>query len=79
MSESILNQVKAITGKHLDKNPAEIEDVARFIEDLGADSLDVVELVMGFEEAFDIQIPDDEAEKIDTVKAAADYVEKASG
>ena len=49
---------------------------AKFIEDLGADSLDVVELVMQFEEAFDLEIPDEDAEKIKTVKDAVEYIEK---
>ena len=56
------------------------EDVnpnAKFIEDLGADSLDTVELVMALEENFDIQIPDEDAEKIKTVKDAIDYIEKS--
>jgi acyl carrier protein len=53
-----------------------VKQSASFQEDLGADSLDVVELVMQFEEAFDIQIPDEDAEKIKTVKDAVDYIEK---
>jgi acyl carrier protein len=55
---------------------AEVTPGASFQEDLGADSLDVVELVMQFEEAFDIEIPDEAAEKIKTVKDAVDYIEK---
>ena len=55
---------------------AEVTPGASFQEDLGADSLDVVELVMQFEEAFDLEIPDEDAEKIKTVKDAVDYIEK---
>jgi len=54
----------------------EITPEASFIDDLGADSLDVVELVMAFEEEFDIEIPDDDAEKIQTVQQAVDYIEE---
>jgi acyl carrier protein len=55
---------------------AEVTDTASFVDDLGADSLDTVELVMAFEEAFSIEIPDEEAEKISTVKDAIEYIEK---
>ncbi len=51
---------------------------ASFVDDLGADSLDIVELVMAFEEAFDLEIPDEDAEKIHTVKDAVDYIESKS-
>lgn len=54
----------------------EITPEASFIDDLGADSLDVVELVMAFEEEFDIEIPDEDAEKIQTVQQAVDYIEE---
>ena len=54
---------------------AQVDNNASFVDDLGADSLDIVELVMAFEEAFDLDIPDDEAEKIKTVKDAVDYIE----
>jgi acyl carrier protein len=57
---------------------AEITPTASFVEDLGADSLDTVELVMALEEAFDIEIPDTDAEKIRTVQDAIDYIEKHS-
>jgi acyl carrier protein len=53
---------------------AEVTPSASFVDDLGADSLDIVELVMAFEEAFEIEIPDEDAEKIKTVKDAADYI-----
>jgi acyl carrier protein len=55
---------------------AEVTPTASFVDDLGADSLDTVELVMGFEEAFGIEIPDEDAEKIASVKDAISYIEK---
>jgi acyl carrier protein len=69
-------KVKSIIVEQLQVDEAEVTPGASFQEDLGADSLDVVELVMQFEEAFDIQIPDEDAEKIKTVKDAVDYIEK---
>jgi acyl carrier protein len=54
---------------------SQVDNAASFVEDLGADSLDIVELVMAFEEAFEIEIPDEDAEKITTVKEAIDYIE----
>jgi len=69
-------KVKQIIVEQLQVDEAEVTPNASFQEDLGADSLDVVELVMQFEEAFDIQIPDEDAEKIKTVKDAVDYIEK---
>jgi acyl carrier protein len=69
-------KVKQIIVEQLQVDEAEVTPGASFQEDLGADSLDVVELVMQFEEAFDIQIPDEDAEKIKTVKDAIDYIEK---
>jgi acyl carrier protein len=69
-------KVKQIIVEQLQVDEAEVTPGASFQEDLGADSLDVVELVMQFEEAFDIQIPDEDAEKIKTVKDATDYIEK---
>ena len=69
-------KVKQIIVEQLQVDEAEVTPGASFQEDLGADSLDVVELVMQFEEAFDIEIPDEEAEKIKTVKDATDYIEK---
>jgi acyl carrier protein len=70
-------KVKQIIVEQLQVDEAEVTPGASFQEDLGADSLDVVELVMQFEEAFDIQIPDEDAEKIKTVKDAIDYIEKS--
>lgn len=69
-------KVKNIIMEQLGVEEAQVTSEASFIDDLGADSLDTVELVMAFEEAFDIEIPDEEAEKIITVKDAVDYIEK---
>jgi acyl carrier protein len=69
-------KVKQIIVEQLQVDDAEVTPNASFQEDLGADSLDVVELVMQFEEAFDIQIPDEDAEKIKTVNDAVQYIEK---
>jgi acyl carrier protein len=67
-------RVKKIVSEHLDKEVDDLAENASFIDDLGADSLDQVELVMAFEEEFDIEIPDDAAEKIVTVKDAVSYI-----
>ena len=69
-------KVKQIIVEQLQVDEAEVTPGASFQEDLGADSLDVVELVMQFEEAFDIQIPDEDAEKITTVQNAIDYAQQ---
>ena len=69
-------RVKKIVVEHLNVDADKVTDTASFIEDLGADSLDTVELVMAFEEAFDIEIPDEDAEKIRTVQDAVDYIGK---
>ena len=66
--------VKQIIVEQLGVDEGEVTPNASFVDDLGADSLDTVELVMAFEEAFDIEIPDEEAEKIKTVKNAIDYI-----
>ncbi|MDJ1168328.1 acyl carrier protein [Roseofilum sp. BLCC_M154] len=76
MSDSTFEKVKSIVADQLGVDTAKITPQATFAEDLGADSLDTVELVMALEEEFDIEIPDDAAEKIDTVQAAVDYIEK---
>ncbi len=70
----IAERVKKIVVEHLDVDPAKVVDNASFIDDLGADSLDNVELVMAFEEEFGVEIPDDAADKIMTVKDAIDYI-----
>jgi len=69
-------KVKEIIAKQLGVNAAEITPESSFVEDLGADSLDTVELVMAFEEAFNVEIPDEDAEKIQKVKDAVDYITK---
>ena len=73
MSE-IAERVKAIIVEHLSVDEEKLTDSASFIDDLGADSLDTVELVMAFEEEFGCEIPDDAAEKILTVKDAVDFL-----
>ncbi len=70
----IAENVKKIVVEHLGVDAAKVTDNASFIDDLGADSLDTVELVMAFEEEFGIEIPDDAAEKIVTVKDAVEYI-----
>ena len=72
----IAERVKKIVVEHLGVEPDKVTEKANFIDDLGADSLDTVELVMAFEEAFSVEIPEDAAEKISTVKDAIDYIEK---
>lgn len=67
-------KVKEIIAKQLGVNASEVTAEASFVEDLGADSLDTVELVMAFEEAFNIEIPDEDAEKILKVQNAVDYI-----
>ena len=75
MAESnVADRVKKIVIEHLGVDEAKVAPNAKFIDDLGADSLDTVELVMAFEEAFDIEIPDEDAEKIRTVQDAVDYI-----
>jgi acyl carrier protein len=75
MSETA-DKVKKIVVEHLGVEEAKVTNEASFIDDLGADSLDTVELVMAFEEAFGVEIPDDAAEKIQTVKDAIEFIEK---
>ncbi len=76
MSEEISKKVKEIVADELGHKVENITGESKFIEDLGADSLDTVELVMRLEEEFECEIPDDEAEKIITVGAAIDYINK---
>ena len=73
---SIEDRVKKIVVEQLGVKEDEVTPNASFVDDLGADSLDTVELVMAFEEAFDIEIPDEDAEKIRTVQDAVDYISK---
>ena len=72
---SIEERVKKIIVEQLGVKEEDVKPEASFVEDLGADSLDIVELVMALEEEFDIEIPDEEAEKITTVQSAIDYVQ----
>ena len=74
----ILERVRKIVIEHLDADPEKVTEKASFIDDLGADSLDTVELVMAFEEEFGCEIPDDAAEKIVTVKDAVSFTETHS-
>ncbi len=73
MSE-VLDKVVDIVCNQLNSNKEDVTAESRFVEDLGADSLDTVELVMAFEEEFGAEIPDEEAEKITTVQSAADWI-----
>ena len=74
----IAERVKKIVIEHLGVDEAKVTDTAGFIDDLGADSLDTVELVMAFEEEFGCEIPDDAAEKLLTVKDAIDYIAEST-
>ena len=76
--EQIEKQVKAIVAEQLGVKETEVTNEASFVDDLGADSLDTVELVMAFEEEFGCEIPDDAAEKILTVKDAISFIEENS-
>ena len=78
MAKEVTEKVKAIISEQLGVDEAEVTTGASFVDDLGADSLDRVELVMAFEEAFEIEIPDEDAEKIRTVQDAIDYIGKHS-
>jgi acyl carrier protein len=73
---AVQEKIKQIIVDELGVDEAEVTENARFIEDLGADSLDLVELVMRFEEEFGIEIPDEDAEKIQAVRDAYNYVEQ---
>ncbi len=73
------DKVKEIICEQLDVAEADVVPEASFADDLGADSLDLVELIMAMEEKFDISIPDEDAEKISTVQDAIDYIKKATG
>ena len=75
---AVADKVKSIIVEQLGVDANEVTPEASFVDDLGADSLDTVELVMAFEEAFNIEIPDEAAEKIQKVKDAIEYIEKNS-
>jgi len=74
----VAERVKKIVVEHLGVEDSKVVENASFIDDLGADSLDTVELVMAFEEEFGIEIPDDAAEKILTIKDAVDYIKNTT-
>ncbi|MDX2051306.1 MAG: acyl carrier protein [Polyangiaceae bacterium] len=77
MAEEIIAKVKQIIKEQLDVDEKDIKPESTFIDDLGADSLGLVELVLAFEEAFEIDIPDEDTEKIRTVQDAVSYIQKA--
>ncbi len=74
---SVEERIKSIITEELSVDAEAVTDSANFTDDLGADSLDIVELVMAFEDEFGVEIPDEDAEKITTVKDAVDYISKA--
>tara|TARA_B100000963_G_scaffold346843_1_gene352522 strand:- start:2384 stop:2617 length:234 start_codon:yes stop_codon:yes gene_type:complete len=74
----VLNKVVNIVCSQLSVDKADVNPESSFVEDLGADSLDTVELVMAFEEEFNVEIPDDEAEKITTIQSAVEWIESNS-
>jgi acyl carrier protein len=76
---AVADKVKQIIVEQLGVDEAQVDPSASFVDDLGADSLDLVELVMKFEEDFELDIPDEDAETMKTVKDAIDYVEKKKG
>jgi len=73
---ALFDEVKEVVVEQLNVGPDEVKMESKFVEDLGADSLDVVELVMALEEKFNMEIPDDQAEKIQTVGDAVKYIEE---
>ncbi len=74
---ALFDEVKEVIVEQLNVSPDEVKPEANFVEDLGADSLDVVEMIMALEEKFEIEIPDSDAENIKTVQDVVDYIEKA--
>jgi acyl carrier protein len=79
LMDNVEQRVKKIVAEQLGVNEAEIKQESSFVDDLGADSLDTVELVMALEEEFETEIPDEEAEKITTVQQAIDYIKAHAG
>lgn len=79
MMSDVANRVKQLVAENLGVDMAKVVESASFVDDLGADSLDTVQLVMALEDEFGIEIPDSAAESIKTVKAAIDYVEEHAG
>ena len=77
--EEVMEKLKEIVVDRLNVEEDQVKPDASFVEDLGADSLDIVELIMGIEEEFDIEIPDEEAEKLSNVGEALEYVKKKLG
>jgi acyl carrier protein len=75
---AVMDKVKQIIMEQLSVEESEVTPAASFVDDLGADSLDRVELIMALEEAFDLEIPDEQAETIKTVQDAVNYIEKNS-
>jgi acyl carrier protein len=78
-AEQVEQKVKQIIVEQLGVDEAQVDRTASFVDDLGADSLDIVELVMAFEEAFGMEVPDEDAEKMKTVGDAIDYIVKNQG
>ena len=76
---AVADKVKQIIVEQIGVDEGQVDPTASFVDDLGADSLDIVELVMKFEEDFELDIPDEDAENIKTVKDAIDYIEKKKG
>jgi len=74
---ALFDEVKEVIVEQLNVSPDEVKPEAKFVEDLGADSLDVVEMIMALEEKFGIEIPDSDAEKIQTVQDVVDYIQNA--
>lgn len=76
MSDNIESIIKEIIATQLSVEPEKVTSEAKFIEDLGADSLDIVELVMAFEDKFSVEVPDEDTEKLKSVKDVVDYIEQ---
>ena len=76
---STFEQVKKIVVEQLGAEPDEVQMTSTFVDDLGADSLDIVELIMAFEEEFNLEIPDEKAEKIKTVEDVVKYIDGGEG